>query len=417
MTTYIIRTNGIEHVTAYTVKAKALKAAEDFSDAAVLRNEGDLVEVVTEARGKVVYSFRNEIDVTREDFGSNVTVVGEYTEPEDAFASIAEQTAWQRQEDVCMGLCAIGTGCEHCDTNFGHFGPQTDAESIEEIPVEEAPMAEKFETVSVVQEHRYSAGIVHYHAPGCRDIGREVLRYSSEAFTAEFESVMDILIAEFGNHASDNAEEGTPAWYSSLFENATGDRTSGVRIMPCLYGTGIPLGETNDGSPLVTQGNFFRSGFKRPSVERTDDPGDAGFIESDSEPVRDVVEGDESSRQFPCIKVNGRVTHKGDCAERFGFNGPVCSLANDPEDYSDAPLADWERELLASVQPKHTEEIPQDQGWIHYEHTVTQGDVVKVTGKQGVYVVHCVVPGVDVVYLLGTEGEPSPYPAHSVYAL
>jgi len=45
---------------------------------------------------------------------------GKYTEPEDAFRHMGEQEA---ERSGCDGLCAIGTGCEHCDREFFTLGP------------------------------------------------------------------------------------------------------------------------------------------------------------------------------------------------------------------------------------------------------------------------------------------------------
>jgi len=55
--------------------------------------------------------------------------------------------------------------------------------------------------------------------------------------------------------------------------------------------------------------------------------------------------------------------------------------------------------------------------WERFEHVLTVGDVVKAVGMQGVYEVHCLIPGLPVVYVLGTTGEPFPLPASKVYAL
>ncbi len=55
--------------------------------------------------------------------------------------------------------------------------------------------------------------------------------------------------------------------------------------------------------------------------------------------------------------------------------------------------------------------------WVRFDHVLSVGDVVKVVGMQGVYEVHCLIPGLPVVYVLGTTGEPFPVPASKVYAL
>ena len=55
--------------------------------------------------------------------------------------------------------------------------------------------------------------------------------------------------------------------------------------------------------------------------------------------------------------------------------------------------------------------------WTHFDHVLNLCDVVKVVGMQGVYEVHCLIPGLPVVYVLGTQGEPFPVDASKVYAL
>jgi hypothetical protein len=60
-----------------------------------------------------------------------VTVQGEYVEAPDAFRHMAEQEAERIASDGgCVGLCAIGTGCGHCDEQYGPEVPQTDAETL-----------------------------------------------------------------------------------------------------------------------------------------------------------------------------------------------------------------------------------------------------------------------------------------------
>lgn len=55
--------------------------------------------------------------------------------------------------------------------------------------------------------------------------------------------------------------------------------------------------------------------------------------------------------------------------------------------------------------------------WVRFDHVLTVGDVVKITGTQGVYEVHALIPGLPVVYVLGTTGEPFPVGATKLYAL
>jgi hypothetical protein len=55
--------------------------------------------------------------------------------------------------------------------------------------------------------------------------------------------------------------------------------------------------------------------------------------------------------------------------------------------------------------------------WVRFDHVLSVGDVVKIIGSQGVYEVHALIPGLPVVYVLGTTGEPFPVGATKLYAL
>jgi len=118
-------------------------------------------------------------------------------------------------------------------------------------------------TACVIQNTPGMAGVSHYHSPACADVKREMRKWGqseSDVMFATFATVADILVFEDGGRGSDYAEEFTPEWWSVVMENSTSD----VRIMPCLS---IPAGRVGD-SPLVTQGNFFRTGFDQPSPEK-----------------------------------------------------------------------------------------------------------------------------------------------------
>lgn len=127
--------------------------------------------------------------------------------------------------------------------------------------------------VGVVQNTPGMSGATHYHAPGCRDITREMRRYGQserDALEFTFNSVAEILTFEYGDIASDNAEENTPEWWANILDNAQYDRSMeyggmGVKIMPCLS---IPMGTDNDGNPLQDKGSFYCFGFRAPSPEK-----------------------------------------------------------------------------------------------------------------------------------------------------
>lgn len=149
-TVYVVKTNGVESA-RMTSKARAIKEAESYVAAAESRNAGDLITVTTEKTNKVVFEYTNDIDFSRTSpvvaDESNVTIQGEYIEPTtmivdgeeipyDAFLSMAIQERARIDADGgCVGLCGLGTGCEHCDEQYGHLEPHTDAESIAEISV------------------------------------------------------------------------------------------------------------------------------------------------------------------------------------------------------------------------------------------------------------------------------------------
>ncbi len=126
-------------------------------------------------------------------------------------------------------------------------------------------------TVGVVQNTPGMAGRTHYHAPGCRDIAREMRRYGqsqSDVIEFSFKSVAEILTFEYGDIASDNFQPETPEWWAEVMHNATIDASDvngfGVKIMPCLD---IPAGRAGD-SPLIITDGFYRAGFDQPSEER-----------------------------------------------------------------------------------------------------------------------------------------------------
>lgn len=326
-------------------------------------------------------------------------------------------------------------------------------------------------TVAVIQNTPGMAGVTHYHAPGCRDIQREMRKYGqrpSDAFENGFDTVAEILEFEFGDIASDNAESNTPEWWSEIFYNATGDAHGGVKIMPCLD---IPNGETSDGSPIIRDGHFYRAGFKR--SQESQDAARKTIAEHNVNTCDErecvtcwakftsecqenhtgntvckacesvSIEYDESARKFPCVMVGGVIIHKGECAQAHGVNGPVCSLESDDET-EDAGFVETESvddystvSALTTGAGFHTvddsrnatPEAPVTTGttthtldtdgseWVRFDHVLSVGDVVKVVGSQGVYEIHCLIPGLPVVYVLGTTGEPFPVPASKVYAL
>ena len=133
-----------------------------------------------------------------------------------------------------------------------------------------APM---ISTVCVVQNTPGMVGRAHYHAPGCRDIQREMRKWGQTEMDLSrypFSDVASILDHEYGDIAADTAERGTDEWWAEVMFNAshshTRDESFGVKIMSCLS---IPMGRVGN-SPLVFSGGMYRAGFDAPSQERVE---------------------------------------------------------------------------------------------------------------------------------------------------
>ena len=142
------------------------------------------------------------------------------------------------------------------------------------VPVDPAVWGGKGDnvaTVCVIQNTPGMNGRSHYHAPGCRDVAREMKHWGqsqSDVMEAAFSDVAEILAFEYGDIASDSTESGTREWWAEIMYNATIDAGDingfGVKVMPCLS---IPAGRVGD-SPLVTKDGFYRAGFDAPSAEK-----------------------------------------------------------------------------------------------------------------------------------------------------
>jgi hypothetical protein len=99
----------------------------------------------------------------------------------------------------------------------------------------------KTETVNVVQNTPGMSGVNHYHAPGCRDIEREMKRWgqsNGDAYVFSFSSVAEIISHEFGDANGHDVYD--------MISHAN-EKFDGLRIMPCLS---ISMGELNS-APLV----------------------------------------------------------------------------------------------------------------------------------------------------------------------
>lgn len=232
-TVYLIKINGVA-LDTYTNKGRALAAVEGFVKAADELGTGDLIEVVTQKTGKVIFTY----------LAANV---------------IAEANKITADKDAHTMRLSEFQALEDAYINAGVVTLQYVAEEALSVPV-----------VGVIQDKPGNVGITHYHAPGCRDIQREMTRYgqsASDLLLMNFESVAEILIMEMGDVSSDYTLEGSLEWYTAILENSNGV----VLIMPCLK---IPAGRMGD-APLVTKDNFFRAGFDHPNLNtgtRTYDP-------------------------------------------------------------------------------------------------------------------------------------------------
>lgn len=124
----------------------------------------------------------------------------------------------------------------------------------------------------------------------------------------------------------------------------------------------------------------------------------------------------ERARSQPCVKVNGVVTHKGECAlvRARIMIGHTCRLEDAPV-IPEAPSFRTGMHTSDDVAPKGTMATAQ---WERYVHTLADGDLVKVTGSIGVFTVHSLVPGLPVVYVdPGTGDLPYAVGASKVYAI
>ncbi len=113
---------------------------------------------------------------------------------------------------------------------------------------------------------------------------------------------------------------------------------------------------------------------------------------------------------------------------KFTCEGNCGSIANRPrfaefgcerEDAGFVETDSVEDVSLSTIPTGTTHHSVDSQGgeWVRFDHVLTVGDVVKITGTQGVYEVHALIPGLPVVYVLGTTGEPFPVGATKLYAL
>lgn len=494
-TTYLVHTNGVTHMRTHTSKASAVKVAESMRESAEGMTGRNIITVTTQARGKEVYRWESPEMPAPVETEGNVTIQGEYIEPEDAFASMgAQEYAARIANGGCVGLCAVGTGCEHCDEQYGPGEPQTDAESLctatddnpdclhcERVAMDaqdnremvadlmRAMEDEKEEksmvkVIAVIQARPGNAGDTHYHAPACRDIVRECNKYGQsigDTFPLNVSSVAD-LISEFedGGRGSDYAEEYTPEWWTVVVMNSQDE----LKVMSCVRDS-LPAGVTTQGAPILMRNGmitglgdipaldtveFTEEQISTRTARETYPKGSHVMVKDDSE-TRTRVGADSGyvvghgARPFTSAPgtrpwwIPTIMIERGDGSTRnlmVGDVEPYKSLdefmaeseANDPGnagfvETDSRELADWEKDLLEATKTSRSTGVTQHSmtsdgtQWESFQHVLNAGDIVRVTGMQGVYEVHCLIPGLPTVYVLGTTGEPFPVSATATYAI
>ena len=365
---------------------------------------------------------------------NTVTIQGEWEEPRtmvdpdgntipyDAFLSMAMQDAARIEADGgCVGLCAVGTGCAHCDEQYGPESSYADAESVSEAV--EGDTVEPFVFVPGI------------HALDMGDKG-----YNRFAGIGESSAVAGSLYT-FGLSVAISAHPGM---------NGTGKTN-----IPCEFGDVITVRTSIGDKRFVIEDNRYSA-----TGPRKGDPILTPYTTDDARCVRcethgdnsmpgkniggewvcgycvENTESDESAREFPCFKRMGVVTHKGECSETRNENGPVCSLENDESESDGGFIETVDYGTVARLTTGagfHTLNAPSENvstgtthhttdtdgnTWERFDHVLTVGDVVKAVGTPGLFTVYALIPGLPVVYLDAHDGrEPFPMGASKVYAL
>jgi len=105
------------------------------------------------------------------------------------------------------------------------------------------------DTVNVVQAHMGMNGMNHYHAPGCRDIVREMKRHNARKglgmYEFPFASVAEIIEFEYADVENGDAHD---------MINHANDDYDGIKIMGCLS---IPMGAIQGMPVLFTGGRWM----------------------------------------------------------------------------------------------------------------------------------------------------------------
>lgn len=332
--------------------------------------------------------------------------------------------------------------------------PENGSQGVQEVSTMDA-----IPTVNVVQAHMGMNGMNHYHAPGCRDIAREAKRHNARegmgVYEFPFSSVAAIIEHEYSDCNNGDAHD--------MVSHANDD-FDGLKIMSCLRDS-LPLGEIQ-GMPVEFKGGRWMLGSildeKRCDICEVHGSVSPNSIDVDGKHVCGYcvdmgrtldnlnshalvfyVETEGMGTKYECTNCRS-IDTRGNFAEWQceGDESPIHNAFKD--DDTDAGFVETDStddyaivsrlttgagfhtvEDSRNATPAHTvttgttHHTTDTDGntWERFDHVLSAGDVVKIIGEQGVYEVHCLIPGLPVVYVLGTQGEPFPVPASKVYAL
>lgn len=247
-TQYIILVDDIDSGRLYTSKAAAIKEAHALGLVADTRGHGDTVVVETVKTNKRVWSH------TPASTPPTVEITPLPTAPD--MSEVPSECYYGCQNPVTgAAVDYVGTTIGVCSAHASRVGTS----EVYPLPVvseaqSDAPTA--YDTVCVIQERPGMLSVNHYHAPGCRDIAREMKRYGqseSDVYRVAFPSVARIFAHEYGDVCSDEYEIGSPEWWDAVVDASTPAEDSGVKIMPCLD---IPFGMAGEQPVISVNGRF-----------------------------------------------------------------------------------------------------------------------------------------------------------------
>lgn len=356
-------------------------------------------------------------------------------------------TAHTDAESVCTAT-TDNPDCLHCERVA--MDTVDMRESVQELMnAQRETESMTIQTVNVVQAHMGMNGMNHYHAPGCRDIEREAKRHNARkdmgVYEFPFSSVAAIIEHEYSDCNNGDAYD--------MVSHAN-DTFDGLKIMSCLRDS-LPMGDIQ-GHPLTRSGERWMLAeipldserctvcevFGNVADNSTDIDGkhvcgycvDNGrsFATLNTHSLTFYVETEGMGTKYNCSSCGSIATRSEfaqfECDNEIEDAGFV--ETDSVDDYAIVSrlstgagfhtVADSVSATPAAPVSTGTTHHTMDENgaqWERFDHVLSVCDVVKVVGRQGVYEVHCLIPGLPVVYVLGTQGEPFPVPATDVYAL